>query len=77
MALYILSTVLAAFDLSHSPPSSQGAESRVALIRDAPFVAFAKKAFGGSGREEWKEPSMKVGSWATIDALHDRKQASE
>ena len=50
MTLYILSSVLTTFDLSHSPPSSQGAESRCALVADAAFVTFAKKAFGGPGR---------------------------
>lgn len=60
MTLYMLSSVLAAFDLSHSPPSSQGAESRGNLIADATFVSFAKKAFGGSDKGEWNDRSMKA-----------------
>ena len=60
MTLYILSAVLAAFDLSHSPSQSAGAELRSAVVKDASFVAFAKKSLVTSPASEWKEPALRA-----------------
>ncbi|OCH88950.1 hypothetical protein OBBRIDRAFT_888752 [Obba rivulosa] len=56
MTYYILSTVLAAFDLVS--PTSAGGKARKVLISDTSFISYMKRKLDVS--TEWKEPGLKA-----------------
>lgn len=58
MMPYVLATVLAAFDLSLSPPESSGSNLRIALVKSPNTTATVKSKL--SAPMEWKDSSLKA-----------------
>ncbi|KAH8115108.1 nucleoporin Nup186/Nup192/Nup205 [Phellopilus nigrolimitatus] len=58
MTLYILATLFAALDLSHSPPGSPGAELRVAITNDSAFMSFMRRNLAPT--TDWKDLALRA-----------------
>ena len=55
MTLYILSAVLAAFDLSYCSPDSESAEQKIAFVKDQTTLSFIKRKLVPT--TDWIDPS--------------------
>ncbi|KAL5524938.1 hypothetical protein ACEPAF_8807 [Sanghuangporus sanghuang] len=58
MTVYILSSIFAFFDKSHSSPASQSAELRLKIARDAEAISFVRQKLAPG--LEWKDSSLKA-----------------